>query len=135
MFSRTLTRRVGSPTYGNWPWPVKLPLKKHWYHHLSRRNSIADETRQYFVVGDLLLVAVLAFSAYRVFQLSYRSNGYQTHLCRLNNHPPAIIANEFDFANPDANRQVDRKDLDRYREDVVACKAGAQPVESIIFKY
>lgn len=135
MFSRNVIRRMGSPTYGNWPWPKKLPLKEKWYHHLSRRNSIADETRTYFVVGDMLLLFVLAYSAYRVFLLSYRSNGYQTHLCFLNNHPPAIIANEFDFKTPENNRKVERHELDMYRDEVVKCKALGKPVETVIFKY
>lgn len=135
MFTRTITRRMGSPTYGNWPWPEKLPLKKNWYHHLSRRNSITDETRTYFVVGDMLLLFVLAYSAYRVFLLSYRSDVFQTRQCFLNNHPPAIIANEFDFQNPEKNRQVARHELDNYREDVVKCKGTGKSVESVIFKY
>ncbi|EPY34284.1 hypothetical protein STCU_00714 [Strigomonas culicis] len=135
MFSTSTVRRIGSPTYGKWPWPVKLPLKADWYHHLSRRNSIADETRQYFVVGDLLILGVVGFSAFRIFQNVYRSNAYQTHLCTLTNYPPAIIANEFDFEDASKNRKVERKDLDTYREEVVTCKATARPIESIIFKY
>lgn len=135
MLSRSFVSRMGSPSYGKWPWPSKLPLKKDWYHNLSRRNSIADETRQYFVVGDMLLLCVVAFSAYRVFLLSYRSNGYQTHLCKLTNHPPAIIANEFDFKNLDSNRKVERRELDTYREQVVACKARGAAVETVIFNF
>ncbi|KPA84475.1 putative mitochondrial hypothetical protein [Leptomonas pyrrhocoris] len=134
MFRSTVARLSGSPTYGNWPWPAKLPLKKDWYHRLSRRESIADETRQYMVVGDALLVCVMAFSAYRVYVLN-RNNSYQTHLCHLMNCPPAIIANEFDFKNPSANRTLERKDLDTYREEVVSTKASGKPLESVIFKY
>ncbi|CAD2216458.1 hypothetical protein AGDE_02129 [Angomonas deanei] len=135
MFRLSRRSLIASPTYGGWPWPTKLPLAKKWYHHLSRRESIADETRQYFVVGDILLLGVLAFAAYRVYLQSYRSNAYQTHLCFLNNYPPAIVANDFDFKDTSKNRTVERKDLDTYREDVVQCKATAHPVESIIFKY
>ena len=134
MFRKTVARLVGSPTYGNWPWPTKLPLKKNWYYRLSRRESIADETRQYMVLGDALLVCVMVFSAYRVYLLN-RNNSYQTHLCHLVNYPPAIIANEFDFKDPSANRTVERKDLDTYREEVVSIKACGKPLESIIFKY
>ncbi|KPI89634.1 hypothetical protein ABL78_1299 [Leptomonas seymouri] len=134
MLRATVARLSGSPTYGNWPWPVKLPLKKNWFHRLSRRESIADETRQYIVVGDALLVCVMAFSAYRVYVLN-RNNSYQTHLCHLTNCPPAIIANEFNFEDLTANRTVERRDLDTYREEVVSTKASGKPLESIIFKY
>lgn len=135
MLKRTVSRLIASPTYGNWPWPQKLPLKRDWYHHLSRRNSIADETRTYFVVGDLLLLGVLAFSVYRVFRLSYRTNGYQTHECQLNNFPPAIVANDFNFTDLSKNRRLERHQLDQYRESVVECKAKGKPVESVIFDY
>ncbi|KAK7199603.1 hypothetical protein NESM_000005400 [Novymonas esmeraldas] len=134
MLRFTVVRRMGSPTYGNWPWPSKLPLKKDWYYRLSRRESIADETRQFMVIGDFLLLFVLGFSMYRVYVLN-RNNSYQTHLCHLVNHPPAIIANEFDFKEAKANRTVERKDLDTYRDAVVTCKGTGAPVESIIFNY
>ncbi|GET91329.1 hypothetical protein, conserved [Leishmania tarentolae] len=134
MFRCTVVRHLGSPTYGNWPWPSKLPLTKNWYYHLSRRDSIADETRQYMVVGDFLLLFVVSFSMYRLYVLN-RNNTYQTHLSHLINYPPAIIANEFDFKDSNANRLVERKDLDAYREDVVRCRASGKPIESIIFNY
>ncbi|KAG5495292.1 hypothetical protein GH5_02947 [Leishmania sp. Ghana 2012 LV757] len=134
MYRFTVVRRLGSPTYGSWPWPSKLPLKKDWYYRLSRRESIADETRQFMVVGDFLILCVVSFSIYRVYVLN-RNNSYQTHLCHLVNYPPAIIANEFDFNDMNANRIVERKNLDTYREAVVSCKATGSPVESIIFNY
>ncbi|KAG5470394.1 hypothetical protein LSCM1_01638 [Leishmania martiniquensis] len=134
MYRFTGVRRVGSPTYGNWPWPSKLPLKNNWYYRLSRRESIADETRQFMVVGDFLILFVVSFSLYRLYVLN-RSNAYQTHLCHLVNYPPAIIANEFDFDDMSTNRVVERKELDMYREAVVSCKATGKPVESIIFNY
>ncbi|KAH9598720.1 hypothetical protein LSM04_000430 [Trypanosoma melophagium] len=135
MFARTLLRRTGNETYGGWPWPVKLPFKSDWYHHLSRRESIADETRQYTVVGDFLLLSIVGYSIYRVYQLYFQTDAYQTHLSHLNQFPPAIVANEFDFKNIENNRKVTRAVLDEYREAVVTCKAERQPLESVIFKY
>ncbi|AIO00891.1 hypothetical protein LPMP_320010 [Leishmania panamensis] len=134
MFRATVVRHLGSPTYGNWPWPSRLPLKKNWFYHLSRRESIADEKRQFMVMGDFLILCVLSFSLYRVYVLN-RNNSYQTHLCHLVSFPPAIIANEFDFQDMNANRRVERKDLDAYREAVVSCKGAGRPIESIIFNY
>lgn len=134
MLRSTCKTLMGSPTYGNWPWPAKLPLKKGWFYHLSRRESIADETRQYMVVGDFLLIGVVAFTTYRIYLLN-RNNSYQTHLCHLNNYPPAIIANEFNFKDASLNRKVERKDLDTYREEIVSCKGTSKPIETIIFNY
>ncbi|KEG15633.1 hypothetical protein DQ04_00011000 [Trypanosoma grayi] len=135
MFARTLLRRAGNETYGGWPWPAKFPLKGDWYHRFSRRESIADETRQYTVVGDILVLSIVGFSIYRVYQLYFRSSAYQTHLCHLRQTPPAIVANEFNFQNTENNRKVSRATLDEYREAVVECKAERRPVETIIFKY
>ncbi|RNF15329.1 uncharacterized protein Tco025E_05552 [Trypanosoma conorhini] len=135
MFSRTCLRRIGSDTYGGWPWPVKLPFKADWYHKFSRRESIADETREYTVVGDILVLGTVVFAMYRVNELYYRSNAYQTHLCHLIRAPPAIIANNFDFANTENNRKVSRAALDEYREAVASCKAQRRPIETVIFKY
>lgn len=125
---------IGSPTYGNWPWPAKLPLKEKWYHHIAGGRSVAKETRAYHVIGDFLLCGVVAYSMVRAYMLT-TTNAYQTHLCYLNNHPPAIVANEFDFQNPAKNRTVTREQLQKYREDAVECKKMMKPVESIIFKY
>ncbi|KAF8276101.1 succinate dehydrogenase subunit (SDH9) [Trypanosoma cruzi cruzi] len=135
MFSRTFPRRIGSETYGGWPWPVKLPFKADWYHKLSSRQSIADENREYTVIGDILILSIVAFATYRVNELYFRSNAYQTHLCHLTQAPPAIIANEFDFKKAENNRKVSRTVLDEYREAVVACKAQRQPIESVIFNF
>ncbi|ESL11209.1 hypothetical protein TRSC58_01047 [Trypanosoma rangeli SC58] len=135
MFSRTLLRRIGSETYGGWPWPVKLPFRADWCHKFSRRQSIADETREYAVVGDILVLGTVVFAMYRVNELYFRSNAYQTHLCHLIQAPPAIIANDFDFNKTENNRKVSRAALDEYREAVASCKARREPVETVIFKY
>ncbi|CCW62671.1 unnamed protein product [Phytomonas sp. EM1] len=135
MFARTVLRCKGSPTYGNWPWPSKLPFREKWYHDLNLEESISSETRRFYVVGDVLLSCVVAFAAYRLYHLGYRTDAYQTHLCHLNNYPPAIIANEFNFENPSTNRRVERKDLDTYRNEVTKLKARGQNLESIIFKF
>lgn len=126
---------IGSPTYGKWPWPSKLPLKKNWFHQIRSDRSVASENRTYNIVGDLLLCGVVGYCAFRAYILSTQHNAYQNHLCHLNNHPPAIIANEFDFHDDKKNRKVQRRDLDDYRTAVVVCKADSKPVESIIFKY
>lgn len=86
------------------------------------------------VVGDFLICTVALYSMYRAYALSV-SNAYQTKLCFLNNHPPAIIANGFDFNNPDKYRKVPRQALQQYRDNAVQCKKHGQPVEDIIFKY
>eukprot|EP00796_Vickermania_ingenoplastis_P013399 gene13399-9222_t len=132
VMNRTAVLRIGSPTYGRWPWPAKLPLKEKWYHRLTGGRSVADENRTYNVVGDVLLCSVITYSAYRAYVLT-RNNAYQTHYCHLNNHPPAIIANDFDFTNEKNNRTISRQQLQDYRDKAVRCKKECVPVESIIF--
>lgn len=92
------------------------------------------ETRAYHTVGDFLIACVVIYSAYRAYTLSV-NNAYQTHLRHLNNYPPAIIANEFDFENPEKNRKISRSSLQKYRDAAVECKMHNQPLESIIFQY
>ncbi|CCW70504.1 unnamed protein product [Phytomonas sp. Hart1] len=135
MFSRNLFRLKGSPSYGNWPWPAKLPFKEKWYHELIREESISSENRGFYLVGDILLTCVVTFAAYRLYYLGYHTDAYQTHLHHLNNYPPAIMANEFNFENPASNRKVERKDLDTYRKEVSKLKARGENLESIIFKF
>lgn len=81
-----------------------------------------------------MLTSVILFAAYRALLLSH-SHAYQTHLCHLNNHPPAIIANDFDFANENTNRKISREQLQQYRDNAAICKAQLRPVETIIFRY
>ncbi|KAG8339615.1 hypothetical protein TRVL_09557 [Trypanosoma vivax] len=135
MFSRTFPCRAGNPTYGNWPWPIRLPLRSDWYHRLRTNSSIARETRQYTLVGDILVLTIVAYAAYRLMQLHTVDNAYQTHLSHLTQSPPAIIANNFDFVTLENNRQVSRAALDEYRKDVVECKMERRPIETVIFKY
>jgi hypothetical protein len=123
--------------YKTWPWPVKLPLKKdgHWFHPLRSNRSIADETRSVVTKGDLVIVAILAWSAYRLVS-NYDSGAYRTRLSSaLVGYPPAIVANNFNFEKPEANRRVTREALDNYRDDVVGVRATASRIEDVIFKY
>lgn len=120
--------------YNQWPWPTKLPLKKNWFHHLSRTESIASESKQVFIVGDLVVVGVLAFALYR-FYVGRVSQAHQSRLCHLTGMPPAIIAQDFDFTDVEKNRKIDRKQLDAYRNEFAAARVARQSVESFIFKY
>ncbi|RHW68961.1 hypothetical protein DPX39_100036900 [Trypanosoma brucei equiperdum] len=135
MFSRSFVGRMGNGTYGGWPWPVKLPLKRGWHHELDRHQSITEESRRYILFGDALLVSIVLYSVYRLYYLALCSDAYRTHLSHLSGAPPAIIANSFDFANLENNRTVPRAVLDEYREAVVDGKVKRAPIESIIFKY
>lgn len=120
--------------YREWPWPTKLPLKKDWFPHLSRTQSIASESKQVHIVGDVAVIGVLAFSAWRFW--SDRISGvHQSRLNHLTGAPPAIIAQNFDFTDPSKNRTVDRNELDTYRNEFVQARANRTDVEQFIFKY
>eukprot|EP00331_Platyophrya_macrostoma_P023237 CAMPEP_0176450264 /NCGR_PEP_ID=MMETSP0127-20121128/27035_1 /TAXON_ID=938130 /ORGANISM="Platyophrya macrostoma, Strain WH" /LENGTH=125 /DNA_ID=CAMNT_0017837891 /DNA_START=70 /DNA_END=447 /DNA_ORIENTATION=+ len=120
--------------FNQWPWPTKFPLKKDWFHHLSRTESLAAENKQVSFFGDVLVIAVVGFSLYR-FLDGRRSQRHQTRLCHLTGMPPAIIAQEFNFDDIDKNRKVERKDLDAYRKEFAGARAERASVESFIFKY
>lgn len=120
--------------YSNWPWPVQLPFKKNWFPQLSRNESIAADTRQVLVAGDCAVVLVLGYAAYKLYS-SHTSGQQQTRLKHLTNYPPAIIAQEFDFANSANNRKVERKVLDEYRQRFAEARTTGDAVESFIFNY
>lgn len=120
--------------FNQWPWPTKLPLKKNWFHHLSRTESLSVENKLVSFGGDLLVIFVLGFSFLR-FLDGRRSQRHQTRLCHLTGLPPAIVAQEFNFEDIDKNRKVERKDLDAYRKEFAAARAERSSVESFIFKY
>jgi hypothetical protein len=115
---------------------VKLPLKKNaWYHTLDSNRSIAEESRSIVMRGDLFVLGLLLWSAYRLVG-NYESGAYRTHLTSgLRGYPPAVIANNFDFENTESNRRVSRAELDSYRAEVVGVRATAGKIEDIIFKY
>lgn len=92
------------------------------------------ETRAFHIVGDFLIGGVVVYSLFRAYKLSV-SNAYQHHLSHLNNYPPAIVANEFDFVNLENNRKLSRSTLQEYRDSAVKCKIHNQPLETIIFHY
>lgn len=121
--------------YENWPWPKALPLKSHWYNSLKPNQSIARDVRGVQRAWDLVVVSLLGLLAYRTYSL-YQSGAYQTRLKHLNNTAPAIIAQDFDFAEgPRSARHVSRARLDEYRTEYAAAKATGKTVESFIFKY
>jgi hypothetical protein len=120
--------------FREWPWPTKLPLKKDWFHHLSRTQSIAGETKQVLVLGDLAVAGLLLFCFWRL--ASDRLSGkHQSRLSHLTGHPPAIVAQEFDFVDNTKNRTVDRGVLDSYRNEFSQARLERRSVESFIFKF
>uniref|UniRef100_A0A7S1M195 Uncharacterized protein n=1 Tax=Neobodo designis TaxID=312471 RepID=A0A7S1M195_NEODS len=131
MFRRSVIARG----YENWPWPKALPLKDKWFTPLKTTTSIASDVRGVQNTWDTIVVILLGFFTYRVYQL-YNNGSYQTRLRHLNNTAPAIIAQDFDFeAGASSARQLSRERLDEYRAEYQSAKASAKPVESFIFKY
>lgn len=120
--------------FREWPWPTKLPLKKEWFHHLSRSQSIANENKQAFIAGDFAVAGVLLFCFWRL--LGDRSSGkHQTRLSQLTGHPPAIVAQDFDFEDSTKNRTVGREILDNYRTEFAKARLERRSVESFIFNF
>lgn len=120
--------------YESWPWPQRLPLKKDWFVHLQP-GSISKDVRGVQRVGDLVVVGLLGFLAYRVYTL-YGDNTYQTRLRHLNNTAPAIVAQNFDFTKgPEGARQVSREDLEKYKSEYAAARAKGGKAEDVIFKF
>ena len=132
MFRTCAIRKSGR--FGEWPWPVKLPLKEHWFHSLPRTDSIAAEAKQVYFLGDLAVAGVLLFAAWRLVN-GRRSGAHQTHLSHLTRFPPAIVANNFDFENIDKNRTVDRATLDEYRAAFAKARVEGRSVDSVIFDF
>ena len=132
----TFSRVVRAPPKGHsiWPWPVELPLKKVWFPKLSRKESLADDTKRVLLFGDLAVCGVVAFALYRCVS-QHKSGVHQTRLKHLTSYPPAIIAQEFDFENASNNRKVERAQLDSYRDEFAQSRTTGAPVESFIFKY
>ena len=134
MFARSCMVRAPPKGHSAWPWPVELPLKKNWFPKLSRKESLADDTKRVLLFGDLAVCGVVAFALYRCVS-QHKSGVHQTRLKHLTSYPPAIIAQEFDFENTDANRKVERAQLDLYREEFAQSRANGASIESFIFKY
>ncbi len=132
--NKMLRRTFVSKGWERWPWPAKLPLKAQWWKPLSTHDSIAQEVRYVQVRGDLLVCATLFFIALRSVEL-YESGAYQTRLKHLNGHPPAIIAQEFDFKNPSNNRKLTKEEWTTFQEEARAARANHQAAETYIFKY
>lgn len=136
MFRRSVPRRIADPSkdYANWPWPKKLPLKPHWYRHLSTgpEQSISQEVRRVQTAGDFAVVATIGFVFWRVWT-NIQTGAYKTRLMHTTGMPPALVAQEIDFAAGAKNRTVSRQRLDEYREEFAT--ARGKPVESFIFKY
>ena len=129
---RRSTARMG---YDMWPWPVKLPLKKGgWFRKLNTQQSVATDVKGAQMFGDVVVVAFLLFIDFRIYQ-HYSSGVYQSKLRHLNGAPPAIIAQDFDFADESKNRKVSRKELDHYRQDYADAKRSGASIESVIFKH
>lgn len=128
---RRTTRVLG---FEDWPWPARLPFKHGWWGHASATGSIARESRTVQLIGDGAVVLVALWSIFRAIEL-YDSNAYQHQRSHLSQHPPAIIAQEFDFADPAKNRHVTAKELDAFREEAKAARRSGAPVETVVFKY
>ena len=121
--------------YVYWPWPSKLPLKPHWWTPADTTHSISQSTRRVTVLGDIAVVGVVLFAATRAW-------GNQTHgrnqsrLRHLTQHPPAIVAQDYDFTKPiSENRVLTRERLQEYRNECGEARRGNKPVEEFIFKY
>eukprot|EP00656_Telonema_subtile_P017296 TRINITY_DN19257_c0_g1_i1.p1 TRINITY_DN19257_c0_g1~~TRINITY_DN19257_c0_g1_i1.p1 ORF type:complete len:120 (-),score=13.72 TRINITY_DN19257_c0_g1_i1:101-460(-) len=111
-----------------------FPLKKGWFKHLSTNQSIAKETRNATIVGDLAVVGVCVYALYRVYD-QHISGVHQTRLRHLSGLPPAIVAHEFNFEDVSQNRKVDKSVLVNYRDEFAAQRTSGASVESFIFKY
>jgi hypothetical protein len=133
MFRRNIVTRKG---YDEWPWPAKLPLKSHWYRHLNHgpSQSISREVRGVQWVGDVAVCLTLGYIFVSVYQ-NWVNGNFKTRLRHTTNLPPAIIAQEFDFQNPDANRKVTRARLDEYRQEFASSRTEGKVIEDWIFKY
>ena len=107
-------------------------MNSHWWHRLSAKTSIAQEIRTVSLWCDLGIVVISAWAFARIYH-QYTSGVHQTRLKYLTGAPPAIIAQDFDFKNPENNRKVSRGSLDTYREEVAAKRT--ENIESFIFKY
>ena len=133
MFTRSPIARKG---FEAWPWPSKLPLKAHWYRHYNHgpSQSISREVRGVQFVGDVSVCFVIVFVFWRNYT-NWMNGNAKTRLRHTTGMPPAIIAQEFDFQNPESNRRVSRARLDEYRNEFAAGRTGLQCVEDMIFKY
>jgi hypothetical protein len=120
--------------YEKWPWPVELPLKKQWYTALKGNVSVSQDVRGVQQAGDVVVCLALGFLAFRAYSLA-TSGAYQSRLKHLTGAPPAIIAQDFDFAEGAANRQLSRARVDEYRAEFAAAKKSGTGVEEIIFKF
>jgi hypothetical protein len=120
--------------FREWPWPTKLPLKKGWFDHLSRTESIANESKQVFMAGDLAVAGVLLYCFWRVAD-DRLSGKHQSRLSHLTGLPPAIVAQDFDFTNTSKNRTVDRAVLDSYRSEFALARVERRSMESFIFNF
>lgn len=137
MLRRSLPSKATAPSknYENWPWPKKLPLKPHWYHHLPTgpEQSISLQVRSIQTVGDCAVVATLCWISWRLYT-NIVSGAYKTRLRHTTNMPPALVAQEIDFQDLSKNRFVPRAKLDEYRNEF-AGKRHDQKIEGFIFKY
>jgi len=122
-----------SGKFSSWPWPTALPLSKSWYVQ-PPKGSIAEESRTAQIYGDLFVVALLLWSA-SVYSWNVLNKRYTTRLQHLTGHPPAIMAESFDFKNDSNNRRVTRQALQTYKESFVAARSKRQAVEDIIFDF
>jgi hypothetical protein len=140
MFRRSLTSRTAAGVAGpnhdfqNWPWPRKLPLKAHWYRHLSTgpEQSISQEVRRIQTAGDFAVCATVGFIFYRLYK-NIVTDTYKTRLSHTTGMPPALVAQDVNFADASANRRVERKVLDQYREEFG--NSRGEQIEKFIFKY
>lgn len=129
---RSLPLSIGK--FNSWPWPVKLPLTKNWFGHLSRNESLAQENKQVFIFGDFIVLGICCFALLRCAE-GRKSKKHQTRLCHLTGLPPAIIAHEVDFNDIDKHRTVSRLELDAYRQEYATARAEGRDVETFIFKF
>ena len=107
----------------NWPWPKSnnvTPAGQRWWSKLTPHGTIAQRVKRIEVIGDVVLLAAIG---YLFVKVATSGPAYQTKLSHLNGHPPALIAQDFDFSNASANRTLDRSKLQEYREELAAARS------------
>eukprot|EP01060_Flectonema_neradi_P036883 TRINITY_DN725_c2_g1_i1.p1 TRINITY_DN725_c2_g1~~TRINITY_DN725_c2_g1_i1.p1 ORF type:complete len:137 (+),score=36.92 TRINITY_DN725_c2_g1_i1:40-411(+) len=121
--------------YQNWPWPQQGTEKwgtKFW-RTLKPHNSIAKRVRRVELIGDVIILGAIGFLAMKVY-----NNGDSLYVHRnsaLTCQPPALVAQNFDFSNPNDNRTLSREKLQEYKDELAAARKSGSKGSEIAFKY
>ena len=107
----------------HWPWPQNGPQQQRgtkWWKSLHPSGSIASRVRRFEIMGDVVLVGAIGF----FFLKALTSDSvYQTRNSFLTGHPPALVAQEFNFTTASENRTVSRETLQEYRDELATARS------------